>query len=256
MKKARHWLHAVLPPLIPAVVVAVALEVLVRRGIIAPYLVPPPSKVFATLLHDRDLWSAAGDTAMAAGAGFGLSVIIGIVLAVLLASTRWVRQAFYPYAVFFQTVPIVAIAPLLVIWIGFGMETVITSAFIVSVFPVVANALTGLMSTDPSLRDLFKLYGAGRVATLLKLQLPSALPAIFTGLRVAGGLAVIGAVVGEFITGTGIGDVIIVSRQQQRVDKIFAGLLLASGLGIVLFGVINLATSLTLRNWHPSEKNG
>jgi NitT/TauT family transport system permease protein len=186
--------------------------------------------------------------------GFMLSTCIGIAIAVFLSSSRAIQRAFYPYAVFFQTVPIVAIAPLLVIWIGFGIRTVIASAFIVSVFPVIANTLAGLLSTDPALKDMFQLYGASRTSTLFKLRLPWAMPTILTGLRVAGGLAVIGAVVGEFITGTGIGDVIVVSRQQQRVDKIFAGLILAAGLGIVLFGIINYASAALLRHWHPSEK--
>jgi NitT/TauT family transport system permease protein len=156
------------------------------------------------------------------------------------------------YAVFFQTVPIIAIAPLLVIWFGWD-RTVVASAFIVSIFPVIANTLTGLLSTDPALRDLFRLYDAKRLATLLKLRLPFALPHVMTGLRIAAGLAVIGAIVGEFITGSGIGGSIMVSRQQNRVDKVFAGLLLASLLGIVLFTLVNLISRMSLRHWHASE---
>jgi NitT/TauT family transport system permease protein len=250
-----HRLFAhVVPPLLPAVAVVVAVELLVRGGVIQAFLVPPPSKVAVALVENVDVWQAAGQTATAAGVGFTASTVLGVLTAVLLSSAVWVRRAFYPYAVFFQTVPIVAIAPLLVIWIGFGIKTVIASAFIVSFFPVVANTLTGLLSTDPALRDLFRLYGAGPVATLWKLRLPAALPSILTGLRVAGGLAVIGAIVGEFITGTGIGDVIAVSRQMGRVDKIYAVLLLAAALGMVLLAVINLASALLLRHWHPSER--
>ncbi len=144
---------------------------------------------------------------------------------------------------------------MLVIWIGYGMPTVIVSAFIVSVFPVIANALNGLRSTDPALVDLFRLYGAGTPTTLWKLRLPFALPAILTGLRVAGGLAVIGAIVGEFITGGGLGGIIDISRTQQRIDKVFAVLLIASGLGIALFGLVNCIAWCTLRHWHASEKN-
>jgi NitT/TauT family transport system permease protein len=242
-----------LPPLVPAVVVTVALELLVRGGLIQPFLVPRPSRILQTLFSESDIWTAAGRTGFAAGVGFAVSAITGMLIAIALSSARWLERSIYPYAIFFQTVPIVAIAPLLVIWIGFDIRTVIWSALIVSIFPVIANTLSGLLSTDPALRDLFKLYGAGWFATLFKLRLPAAMPAIFTGLRVAGGLAVIGAVVGEFITGTGIGDVIAVSRQQQRVDKVFAVLLLAAGLGIVLFGAINLLSAIVLRNWHPSE---
>ena len=252
--KAPHWLSRALLPILPAIVVAGGLEVLVRAGVVRAFLVPAPSSVLTTLITADDLWRVTGETALAAGLGFVASALIGVLLAVALASAQWVQRMFYPYAVIFQTVPIVAIAPLLVIWIGFGWQTIVASAFIVSVFPVIANTLTGLRSTDPALRDLFQLYGAPPIATLLKLRLPAALPAIMTGLRVAGGLAVIGAIVGEFITGTGIGGEMVVARQQQRVDRVFAGLLLAAGLGIGLFGIINAVSYAMLRHWHASER--
>jgi NitT/TauT family transport system permease protein len=199
-----------------------------------------------------ELWRATLDTATASLIGFGLSAAFGCLIAIALSSAAWVQRAFYPYAVFFQTVPIIAIAPLLVIWFGWD-RTVVASAFIVSIFPVIANTLTGLLSTDPALRDLFRLYEAKRLALLFKLRLPFALPHILTGLRIAAGLAIIGAIVGEFITGAGIGGAIMVSRQQNRVDKVFAGLLLASLLGIVLFIVINIISRVALRHWHASE---
>ena len=155
---------------------------------------------------------------------------------------------------FFQTVPIIAIAPLLVIWFGYGTRTVVASAFVVSIFPVIANTLSGILSTEPALRDLFRLYGASTLVTLLKLRFPAALPQILTGLRVASGLAVIGAIVGEFIGGQGLGSVVDVARTQQRVDKVFAAVLLASVLGLALFGLINLVSYVTLRRWHASEQ--
>jgi NitT/TauT family transport system permease protein len=171
-----------------------------------------------------------------------------------LSSSRGVQRAFYPYAIFFQTVPLIAVAPLLVIWFGFGLETVIASAFVASVFPVIANTLSGILSTDPPLRDLFKLYGASPLVTLFKLRLPAALPQVFTGLRVSAGLAVVGAIVGEFIAGGGLGSVVDVARTQQRIDKVFAAVLLASLLGLGLFGLINLLSYLMLRRWHASEQ--
>jgi NitT/TauT family transport system permease protein len=258
MKRSRSkWVAALWPPIIPLVVVVLVLEWIVRAGWVPIYLIPPPSRVLTTLfspVDGKELRQAAQTTALAALSGFALSAVIGIVIAIALSSARWIQRAFYPYAIFFQTVPIIAIAPLLVIWIGFDIRTVIASAFIVSVFPVIANTLSGLLSTDPALRDLFRLYGASHVASLLKLRLPFALPSIMTGLRVAGGLAVIGAIVGEFITGTGLGGVIDIARTQQRIDKIFAGLILAALLGICLFALVNLASWIVLRNWHASEK--
>ncbi|MCE9590299.1 MAG: ABC transporter permease [Planctomycetes bacterium] len=233
------------------------MEVAVRMGWVKEFLVPTPTSVFHALFTDgagsREMWEALLRTAEGSFAGFALSAVLGLIVAVVLTSAGWVQRAFYPYAVFFQTVPIIAIAPLLVIWLGFDLRTVVASAFIVSVFPVIANTLAGLLSVDPALRDLFRLYGAGRVATLFKLKLPSALPSILTGLRIAAGLAVIGAIVGEFITGGGLGGLIGVARREQRVDKVFAILLLSALLGVVMFSLINLAGRLSLRHWHASE---
>lgn len=247
----------VVPPVAVFVLATGSAEALVRVLDVPRYIVPAPSAVLATLFDGRDgpdLGWGLVRTAVGALMGFGLSAAVGLVVAVVLASAGWVQRAFYPYAVFFQTVPIIAIAPLLVIWFGFGMPTVVAAAFIVSVFPMIANTLAGLLSTDPALRDLFRLYGAGPVATLVKLRLPSALPNVMTGLRVAGGLAVIGAIVGEFITGGGLGGVIDVARTQQRTDKVFAGLLLASVLGLALFGIVNGLSHLLLGHWHASER--
>lgn len=243
------------PAFIPLVVVTAAAEFAVREGLVRAYLVPAPSSVLQAMLDSRqELMGALLTTSVSALLGFLLSAVAGTAIAVFLASSRAVQRAFYPYAVFFQTVPVIAIAPLLVIWFGYGMRTVVASAFIVSIFPVIANTLSGILATDPALRDLFRLYGASTFVTLFKLRFPAALPQILTGLRVASGLAVIGAIVGEFIGGQGLGSVVDIARTQQRVDKVFAAVLLASVLGLTLFGLINLISYLTLRRWHASEQ--
>ena len=240
----------------PFVVLTLAVEFLVRVGFIRAFLVPPPSAIFQTILRDwPELFAALLKTSEGAVLGFALSSLAGIAIAIFLSSSRAIQDAFYPYAVFFQTVPIIAIAPLLVIWFGYGVRTVVASAFIASIFPVIANTLNGILSTDPALRDLFRLYGASPAVTLWKLRVPAALPQILTGLRIAGGLAVIGAIVGEFLGGQGLGSVIDIARTQQRTDKVFAAVLLASFLGLALFGVINLLSRLALRSWHVSEQN-
>jgi NitT/TauT family transport system permease protein len=245
----------ILPPLVPLVAITALAEFIVRKGIVKSYLLPAPSSVLRAIIENwGELTRAILSTSASALIGFLLSTVVGISAAILFSSSRPMQRAFYPYAVFFQTVPIIAIAPLIVIWLGYGMRTVVTAAFIVSIFPVIANTLTGILSTDPALRDLFRLYGASPMATLFKLRLPAALPQIFTGLRISSGLAVIGAIVGEFIGGQGIGSVVDVARTQQRVDKVFAAVLLASALGLALFALINLASFLTLRRWHASEK--
>jgi len=244
---------ALLPPLVPAILVIGVLEALVRGNVVPAFLVPAPSQIARALVDEGpSLYPPLAQTVKASLLGFLIAAVVGVTAAIALASSRRVQQAIYPYAVFSQTIPIVSIAPLLVIWFGWD-RTALASAVIVSIFPVVANTLAGLRSTDPALVDLFRLYGASSGATLFRLRLPAALPQIFTGLRVAGGLAVIGAVVGEFITGQGIGGAIGVAQQRQRVDIIFAGVLLASLLGLALFGFINLAAWRSLRSWHVSE---
>ena len=246
-----------LPPLVPLVAVAAVLEALVRLGAVKPFLVPAPTQVLMALVDScGPLLVATGQTAAGALIGFALSVLVGTGTAVGLSWSPLAQRALYPYAVFFQTVPIIAIAPLLVIWFGNDLDAVIASACIVSVFPVIANTLTGLRSTEAALCDLFRLYGASRWTTLWKLRLPAALPNTLTGLRIGAGLSVIGAIVGEFITtGSGLGGLLTVARQQQRTDLVFAGLLLSAVLGIAMFVAINLVSARCLRHWHPSEQS-
>jgi NitT/TauT family transport system permease protein len=249
-----------LPPLVALALLLALWELAARALRIPAYLLPPPSAVAAAGWADAGaLLSAAMFTARAALTGFALSAVIGVLVAVALASSRMLERALYPYTVFLQTVPIVAVAPLLVLWFGAGFHSIAVSALIVSVFPVIANTLAGLRSVDPALRDLFRLYGAGRAATLLKLELPSAVPSIVTGLRVAAGLAVIGTIVGEFVAGyaedaAGLGITVMAANRQLRTDLLFAAVLSASLLGLAIFGAVNLAGHLLLRRWHPSEK--
>jgi NitT/TauT family transport system permease protein len=251
---------SILPPIVVFVLAVLLAELAVRMFEIKPYVLPAPSAVFAAIVEKhRDLSRSLLSTAEASLAGFAMSALVGVMLAVLLSTSRLVQRALYPYTVFFQTVPIVAIAPLLVIWFDFGLKSVAVSAFIASVFPVIANTLAGLLSTDPALRDLFKLYGASSIATMWKLRLPSALPNIVTGLRIAAGLAVIGAIVGEFVAGvltrgSGLGVSILVAKRLGNTADIFAAVLVASLLGLAMLSMINLAGYLALRRWHASEQ--
>ena len=237
-------------PWIPFLALGLLIEVLVRTGIVPPYLLPTTSDVLISLVRDREeLLKGLGSTTVAAVLGLLLSLGLGLFAAVVLSLSTRLRRAFLPYAVFFQTVPIIALAPVLVIWFGFGRPTVMASAFIVSVFPMIANSIAGLLSPDPRLLDLFRLHKASRLQTLWKLRLPTAIPAIFTGLKIAAGLAVIGAVVGEFVAGGGLGEVVDAARTQQRLDKVFAAVLLSSFLGLALVGLIDLVSKLFLRSW-------
>jgi NitT/TauT family transport system permease protein len=249
-----------LPPLAALVLLLALWEAAARVLGMPAYVLPPPSAVAAAGFSDAGaLASAALVTARAALTGFTASAVIGVLVAVTLASSRQLERALYPYTVFLQTVPIVAVAPLLVLWFGPGFRAVAVSALIVSVFPVIAGTLIGLRSVDPALRDLFRLYGAGRAATLIKLELPASIPSIVTGLRVASGLAVIGTIVGEFVAGfsedaAGLGITVLAAYRQLRTDLLFAAVLSASILGLAIFGAVNLAGHLLLRRWHPSEK--
>ncbi len=249
------------PPLLAAILVLLAWEGLVRALSVPLYLLPPPSVIAATVVDQGDvLLRGTRTTGLAALAGFALSALFGTFGAVVLSASRGLARALYPYTVVLQTVPIVAIAPLLVLWFGPGPRAVTVAAFIVSVFPVIANALTGLRSVDPALRDLFRLYGAGRWRTLATLSMPSALPHVFTGLRVAAGLAVIGAVVGEMVAGyaedaPGLGILIMTAYKQLRTDLLFASVLGSTALGVALFGVVGLLGDRVLRRWHASAQS-
>jgi len=243
----------VVPPLVTFVLGVTLWEGAVRALAVPAFLIPPPSAVLAAAWHDRALLAGSLlTTAEGAGSGFLLSVVIGTLVAVLFSLSRWLERGLYPYALFLQTVPIVAVAPLLVLWFGPGLRAVSVSAFIVSVFPIIANTLAGLRSTDPRLLDLFRLYGAKLGDTVLKLRFPSAIPSMVTGFKVASGLSVIGAIVGEFVAGfsegsAGLGITVLSAYRQLRTDLLFAAVLLAALLGLSLFALVSALGALLLR---------
>jgi NitT/TauT family transport system permease protein len=223
-------------------------QLVVDQEWIAAYLLPSPLTIFHTTVDNwPEIAEASLSTAQSIAWGLGASIVCGIVLALLFFAIPLLRRAVLPFCIFFQTVPIISIAPLLVIWFGFGQPTVRASAFIVSLFPVLANTLTGLEETDPQLRELFRLYRPSPLQLILKLQIPSAIPYILTGVKISAGLAVIGAIVGEFIAGGGLGSLIDAARTQQRVDLVFSGVLMSSVLALGLVFGIELTSRLLLR---------
>lgn len=220
-------------------------------GVIPGYLLPSPAEVWSAFTENSsDFLSATESTARSTLWGFAFSAILGFLLALLLILVPFLKRAFLPFAVFFQTVPVVALAPLLVIWFGFGEPTVRASAFIVSFFPVLASGLTGLSQASETDLELFKAYGASRMRTLWHLQIPVSLLSYLSGLQVAAGLAVIGAIVGEFVAGGGLGGLIDSARTQQRVDLVFAAILISSGLGVFLVSAIRWMGK-GLQRWRP-----
>ncbi|HEX2674902.1 MAG TPA: ABC transporter permease [Polyangiaceae bacterium] len=250
---SRELLSSALPPALTFVLVIALWEGVVRVFSVPRFLVPPPSDVLLATWSERaSLSGALLTTAQGAVLGFLLSASLGTTVGLAFSLSRWLERGLYPYALFLQTVPIVAVAPLLVLWFGPGLRAVAVSAFIVSVFPIIANTLAGLRSVDPRLSDLFRLYGANLGDTVLKLRLPTAIPSMMTGLKVASGLSVIGAIVGEFVAGfsegnAGLGITVLAAYRQLRTDLLFAAVLLASLLGLLLFALVNGLSTLLLR---------
>jgi NitT/TauT family transport system permease protein len=246
-------LERVGPPALTFALAVAAWELSVRALAVPAFLIPPPSAVLQTSWAERELLaSSLFTTTLGAVSGFLLSLVFGSLAGLGLALSRRLERGLYPYTIFLQTVPIVAIAPLLVLWFGAGLRAVAVSAFIVSVFPVVANSLSGLKSVDPRLYDMFRLYGASTWDTLVKLRVPSAIPSMTTGWRVASGLSVIGAIVGEFVAGfsegrAGLGITILAAYRQLRTDLLFGALLLSSLLGLALFALVSVAARALLR---------
>ena len=247
------------PPLVFVALFILVWELVVVAFGIPLYLLPAPHEVVEVLWIDSGrLLPATGRTALATGIGFLSSAVIGVVCGSLLSIVPLARRGIYPLTLLLQMVPLVAIAPMLVIWFGYGVPSVVASACIVSVFPVIAGTLDGLQSVDRGLVELFRTYRAGPVRTWWSLGLPWSLPSIFTGLRIAAGLSVIGAVVGEFVGAYGgnqapLGAVITSGLRQNRTEVVFAAVVLASTLGFLLFGIVNVAGWLLLRRWHASK---
>jgi NitT/TauT family transport system permease protein len=255
---ARHdrALRMLLPIAVLALVVALW-EAVVRVGHIPPYILPSPQIIFSTLVSDWAMLSAALLVTLATTLeGFLLAAVGGVALAVLFNQSRVIEYSLYPYAVILQVTPIVAIAPLLLVYLP-QPAAVLVCAWIVAFFPVLANTTLGLRSVDHNLADLFRLYGATRRQVLWELKLPAALPYILGGLKIAGGLSLIGAVVAEIAAGSagagsGLAYRIVESGYRLNIPRMFAALLLLSVAGIVIFFALSLVSHLLLRRWHES----
>ena len=255
-ERSDSWLRIVLPVAVLALGV-LAWDLVVRLKDIPPYQLPGPGLVFSTLRDDWPvLWDSLLVTLVTTFQGFLLAAIGGIGLAVLFNQSRLLEYSLYPYAVILQVTPVVAIAPLLLIYLP-QQAAVLACAWIVAFFPVLANTTLGLRSVDHNLMDLFKLYGASRTRVLWNLKLPAALPYILGGLRIAGGLALIGAVVAEIAAGSagagsGLAYRIAESGYRLNIPRMFAALLLLSIAGVVIFFALSLLSDLLLRRWHES----
>ena len=234
-------------------------EGLVRWLAVPPYLLPGPLLVLQTLRTEGgELFGSLLITLQITVVAFGAAVVSGLLIAVLFAQSKWIERSLFPYAVILQTTPVVAIAPLIIVWLRNNtFAALVVCAWIVAFFPIVANTTLGLNSVDHNLQNLFRLYRASRWQTLLYLRLPSALPYFLAGLRISGGLALIGAVVAEFVAGTGgvrsgIAYQILISSYNLQIPRMFAALLMTTGLGVVIFVLLTVLSDYWLRHWHES----
>ncbi len=252
----------VISPLLLGIVILFLWEMSVRSFAIPEYVLPGPVAILQALIENfgslmSSLWATLRVTALA----FLLALVGGVGLAVLFSQSRTVEMMLFPYAVVLQVTPIVAIAPLILIWVGFERVEValLILAWIVAFFPILSSTTLGLKSADLGLRDLMKLYGAGRWQILMRVQLPSALPYLLNGMKISGGLALIGAVVAEFVAGsgaaTGLAWRIVEAGNRLQIPKMFAALLLLSLLGIAIFFLLSGLEYLLLRKWHESALN-
>jgi NitT/TauT family transport system permease protein len=232
-------------------------DLVVRVKEIPPFILPAPGLVAATLVNDWTLlWDSLLVTLVTTFQGLALALAGGIGLAILFNQSRVIEHSLYPYAVILQVTPVVAIAPLLLIYLP-QQAAVLACAWIVAFFPILANTTLGLNSVDRNLVDLFEIYGASRIKVLLRLKLPAALPHMLVGLKIAGGLSLIGAVVAEIAAGSagagsGLAYRIAESGYRLNIPRMFAALILLSITGIVIFFALSLLSWLLLRRWHES----
>jgi len=223
------------------------------------YLVPTPSAIFKTLVADWTLLSGALlVTLRITFLAFALAVVLGVAAAFLFVQNRIVEASLFPYAILLQVTPIVAIAPLIIIWVKAPLPALTICATMMALFPIISNTVLGLRSVNPGLLNLFRLNRATRWQTLVRLRIPSALPSFFGGLRISSGLSLIGAVVAEFVagtggSGTGLAYQILQAGFELNIPRLFAALLMITVTGVLLFGLMVTLSRLALSRWHESE---
>ena len=246
-------------PALIAVLLLAAWQGLVVACDVPKYIVPSPWVVLQTLVADRALLAdALGVTLGIALTALAFATVAGTLIALLFVQSRWIEMSLFPYAVLLQVTPIVAIAPLIIIWVKDTRIALILCAVVVAIFPIIANTTLGLRSVDHGLLNLFRMCRASRWQVLLRLRIPGALPYFFGGLRIASGLALIGAVVAEFVAGTGgqgagLAYQILLAGMQLNIPRLFAALFLIAVTGITLFAATMWLSHAALSRWHESE---
>ena len=247
-------------PLIAGIIFLLAWEGAIKYYNVSKFILPPPSLIIATLFTERaDLLTGLKYTATVTISAFIAAVVSGIFFGVLLTQNRRIESTFWPYAVMMQVTPVVAIAPLVIIWVGLDRVwlAMLLLAWMVAFFPMLSNTAIGMKSADHGLRNVFELYGSSRWKKFRYLQLPSALPFILAGARISSGLSVIGAVVAEFVAGSGgsrgLAFMIVESGTMLNIPRMFAALVMLSAFGLSIWYVTSAVQTLLLRRWHESE---
>jgi len=262
-KRESVW-SVILPPLVAGAVI-LAVWYFVSYGILSEdrrFLLKPPHEVvrvgFLTWENLSEMLVALWNTAQIAVTGLIAATIIGLGLAVIMSQSKLLERAIFPYMVILQSMPILAIVPLIGFWFGYDRTSRVVVCVLIAVFPILVNSLFGLLSADQGMHDLFTLHKANRWIRLKKLMFPAALPAIFTGLRIAAGLSVIGAIVGDFLFGqgeVGIGQVIKLYAARLRGEELLAGVLLACMFGVLVFGMFGWIGNRVVGKWATQARS-
>ena len=252
----KRLVESILPPLVVFGIVVGLWQACILGFQVKPYLLPSPLAVIQAYWQDASLLArAVVYTGSAALLGFVISLVVGTLIAFAFSQSRILRASGYPYFIFLQTVPIVAIAPLIVRWFGYGFQSVVLVSFLLSLFPILSNGTQGLLDIDPNLLDLFRLNNATRWQVLVKLRFPNAVPGLLAGARTSSGMAVVGSIVGEFFVGYGskqfgLGYLIYSTNGQSQLDRLFAAVLTSTLFGIAIFALVNLISATILRGWY------
>jgi NitT/TauT family transport system permease protein len=257
--EATPRLFRIAAPALIAVLLLGTWQALVTAYDVPAYLVPSPWRIAQTLVADRALLADALSVTLGiALTALAIATVAGTLVALLFVQSRWLEMSLFPYAVLLQVTPIVAIAPLIIIWVKDTRIALILCAVVVAIFPIIANTTLGLRSVDHGLLNLFRMCRASRWQVLVRLRIPGALPYFFGGLRIASGLALIGAVVAEFVAGTGgrgagLAYQILLAGMQLNIPRLFAALFLIALAGIALFAASVWLSHAVLSRWHESE---
>ncbi len=253
MTKLMEWV----PAAVIVMVMFVVWEVFVKLWDIPAWLLPAPSSVAFTLYDSAGLllahsWVTLEEILL----GFILALIAGLFLASVISLSNTLEKALYPFIVASQTIPIIVIAPMLLVWIGYGLAPKIIVVALISFFPIVVNTVDGMKSIDPDMERLFRTMGATKWQIFLKVQVPTSMPYLFSGLRVAIAVSVIGAVIGEWVgSSEGLGYLMIRSKPQFQTERVFAAIALLSAMGVGLFAVVNLLERIVIPWSHKQKEN-